>query len=219
MKATWKVVLLVLTIVMASSHAVLAQRTTANIYGFVKDSSGAVVPGITVQLTNELTGIEHRATTNEAGEFSATFLPVGRYTVRVEAQGFKTFIQRGLELTSGQQIRYPISLELGEVTQQIDVTAEAPLLQNASVQLNAGVTDLQIEELPTSRRDFTQLLTLQPGVVRSSTELFQINGLASAGISVTVDGVDAAGDPETNSVSMFQGRNFINVISREAIEK
>lgn len=196
-----------------------AQRTTANLYGIVKDSSGAVVPGIKVGLINELTGIGQEAGTDERGEFSATFIPVGRYTVKVEAQGFKTFVQRGLELGAGQQLRFSIVLQLGEVTQQIEVTAEAPLLQNAAVQLTDTVTRWQLDDLPLSRRDFTQLLTLQNGMARGSQELVQINGLASGGITVTVDGVDAAGDPETPSLSMFQGANQINVLSQEAIQE
>jgi len=196
-----------------------AQRTTANMYGIVTDSSGAVVPGIRVALTNELTGIGQEAGTDERGEFSATFIPVGRYTVKLEAQGFKTFVQRGLELGAGQQLRFSIVLQLGEVTQQVEVTTEAPLLQNAAVQLTDTVTRWQLDDLPLSRRDFTQLLTLQNGVARGSQELVQINGLASGGITVTVDGVDAAGDPETPSLSMFQGANQINVMSQEAIQE
>jgi hypothetical protein len=189
------------------------------LYGIVNDSSGAVVPGIKVKLINELTGIEQEVATDARGEFSATFIPVGRYTIKVEAQGFKTFVQRGLELGAGQQLRFPINLELGEVTQQIDVVAKAPLLQNAAVQLTDTIGRSQLEELPLSRRDFTQLLTLQNGIARGSQELVQINGLASGGITVTVDGVDAAGDPETPSLSMFQGANQINVMSQEAIQE
>ncbi len=195
-----------------------AQRTTANIYGVVQDVSGAVAPGVTVQLTNEQTGATVQATTDERGEFSATFIPIGRYTLVAEAEGFKPLRQTGLELTSGQQVRYPITLEVGAVTEQIEVVAETPLLQSASVELSGRLDNAQIVDLPTARRDFTQLMELQPGVVRTSTELL-INGLASNGISVTVDGVDAAGDTEVPSLSMFQGRNYINVISREAIEE
>jgi hypothetical protein len=198
---------------------VFAQRTTASIYGLIKDTSGGIVPGVTVQLTNDLTGVRRQTVTDGRGEFVVTFLPVGSYSLRAEAKGFKPVNQRGLELVSGQDIRHYITLEVGDLSQQVEVTAEPPLLQNASVQLSGRVTVQQVEELPASRRDFTRLLTLQTGVVRSSTELFQINGLASAGISVTVDGVDAAGDSETPSVSLFQGQNFINVVSREAISE
>ena len=205
--------------VLSWSNLAVAQRTTATVYGLVKDSSGALVPGITVTLTNELTNTEQKVTTNESGEFSATFLPVGRYTISVSAQGFKTFVQKGLELTAGQQIRYPITLELGEIIQTMEVTATTPLLQNASVQLNDSITPQQIQDLPQARRDFTSLLSLQTGVVRNTTEYVQINGLAGVGITVTVDGVDAGGDSESSSLSAFQGQNIINVLSQEAIQE
>jgi len=219
MKRNWLIPFLLLGGLLSLSNRAEAQRTTANVYGLVKDTSGAVVPGITVTLANELTGTEQKVTTNESGEFSASFLPLGRYTITVSAQGFKTFVQKGLELTAGQQIRYPITLELGEITEKIEVTAEAPLLQNASVQLTDNITPQQIQDLPQARRDFTSLLSLQTGVVRNTTEYVQINGLAGVGITVTVDGVDAGGDSESSSLSAFQGANLINVLSQEAIQE
>jgi hypothetical protein len=219
MRRRWFVSILLFCGLLSLTGVAVAQRTTANIYGLVKDASGAVVPGIAVTLTNELTNTKHEVMTNENGEFSATFLPVGRYTITVSAQGFKTFVQKGLELTAGQQIRYPVSLELGEVTERIEVTAEAPLLQNASVQLTDNITPQQIQDLPQARRDFTQLLTLQTGMVRNTNEYVQINGLAGVGITVTVDGVDSGGDSESSSLSAFQGANIINVLSQEAIQE
>ncbi len=219
MKGKWLFPVLLWGLLFSLCDVAVAQRTTANVYGLVKDTSGAVVPGITVTLANELTGTEQKTTTNEGGEFSATFLPVGRYTITVSAQGFKTFVQKGLELTAGQQIRYPITLELGEITEKVEVTAEAPLLQNASVQLTDNITPQQIQDLPQARRDFTSLLSLQTGMVRNSTEYIQINGLAGVGITVTVDGVDAGGDSESSSLSAFQGANVINVLSQEAIQE
>lgn len=211
--------LLLLSWMWLPGETALAQRTTANIYGLVKDSSGAAVPKINVTLVNELTGTEQEVTTNDLGEFSATFLALGRYTITVRAAGFKTFVQTGLELTAGQQIRYPITLEVGNIAEKIEVTAAAPLLQNASVQITENITPQQIQELPQARRDFTQLLSLQTGMVRNTTEYIQINGLAGVGITVTVDGVDAGGDSESSSLSAFQGANIINVLSQEAIQE
>src|SRR5262245_2384869 len=219
MQRNWVIAVLLVAGVLSSNGVARAQRTTANIYGLVKDNSGAVVAGIVVTLTNELTNAEQKVTTSESGEFAATFLPAGRYTISVSAQGFKTFVQKGLELTAGQQIRYPITLELGEVTEKIEVTAEVPLLQNASVQLTDSIAPRQIQDLPQARRDFTSLLSLQTGVVRNTTEYVQINGLAGVGITVTVDGVDAGGDSESSSLSAFQGQNIINVLSQEAIQE
>src|SRR5262245_56467158 len=208
-----------IAVLLATQNVVLAQRTTANVYGIVRDSTGAVTPGVTVQFINEQTGIQERVVTNEQGEFVANFLPIGSYTSLVEAPGFKTYRQRGLELSAGQQIRHVITLEVGEITQEIEVLADAPQLQNASVQQIASISTLQIQELPQAGRDFTRLLTLQAGAVRDTTEFLQINGLPGIGITVTVDGVDASGDPEGPSLSNFQGRNLINVMSQEAIQE
>src|SRR5262245_22377612 len=99
--------------------AALGQRTTANVFGTVQDGSGAVIPLVTVMFTNELTGAVHSAVTNSTGEFTAAFLPVGTYTVVVEAPGFKLLRETGLQLTSGQQVRYPISLAVGEVSEKV----------------------------------------------------------------------------------------------------
>src|SRR5262245_9646511 len=99
MKSRFLVPVLLLGWLGLIGHATFAQRTTANIYGLVKDSSGAAVPKIVVTLVNELTGTEQQLTTDELGEFSATFLALGRYTLTVQAPGFKTFVQKGLELT------------------------------------------------------------------------------------------------------------------------
>jgi Carboxypeptidase regulatory-like domain len=76
----------------------------------MKDTSGAVVPGIIVTLTNELTNTEQKVTINESGEFSATFLPVRRYTISVSAQGLKTLVQRGLELIADSKSAIPSRL-------------------------------------------------------------------------------------------------------------
>ena len=127
--------------------------------------------------------------------------------------------ESGIALTAGQQVRYPVQLQVGSVSERMVVTDTIPLLQNASVQTNDAVSRLQVDGLPQPNRDFTQLLTLQPGVERSSRELVRINGLASAGITVTVDGVDAAGNAETSLISMFGGRNEINIISQEAVSE
>ena len=211
--------LLLFCAVLFCSASALAQRTTANVYGLVKDESGAVIPGVTVRFTNEATNTEVTTTSNPAGEFSATFLPIGRYTIRAHADGFKTFLEKGLELVASQQLRYSITLALGQVNQQVEVTAEAPLLQNASVQLSDRLNRGQLDHLPATNRDFTALLTLQTGVAESKDKLYTVNGLASAGISITVDGVDASGNAESPLLGMFQSRNMINVISQEAIQE
>lgn len=106
-----------------------AQVTTATFYGIVTDPSNATIGGATVSLTNEGTGAITTKTTDEAGEFVFNFLPVGFYTLKIEAPGFKRFESRGLELQAAQNVRSSYSLEVGEITQTVTVTGETPLVR------------------------------------------------------------------------------------------
>lgn len=135
----------------------------------------------------------------------------------MSAQGFKTLRQTSIVLRAGEQLKYPVTLELGSTTEQITVTAEGAVLDNASPTLNDRISRLQLSELPQSRRDFTQLLGLQNGVRSATQGMISFNGLASGGATVTVDGVDGAGDIESSSTSMFNAFNYINVVGQEAI--
>lgn len=196
-----------------------AQVTTATIYGRILDPTGAVIPGASVTATNERTGAATSTTSNERGEFTLTFLPVGRYTVSIEAPGFKRQQQTGLELVAGQKTDLTFNLELGQISETITVRAEAPIIENASVSQSYRLSSLQYTELPQSRRDFTAFLALSTGFRFTRDGMMQFNGLASGGNSITVDGVDGSGITETPSAAMFQNFNTIKVISMEAIQE
>ncbi len=196
-----------------------AQRTTATLYGSVQDPTGAVVTQVVVTATANATRAKYTATSDDRGEFVLSFLPVGGYVLTAEAQGFKQYRQDKLELSSGQEIRFPITLEVGAVTEQVTVEAEAPVIQNAAATLRETINNSQVMELPQSRRNFTALLALQNGLRDSGDGRFQFNGLASAGSTITVDGTDASGDAEQNTTSFYLNFNFINVISQEAIQE
>ncbi len=204
---------------LAGVPASFSQRTTATIFGNVQDPTGAAVPRAKVTVANQATNAPYGAQSDERGDFTLHFLPVGRYRVDVEAQGFKVFTQTGLTLEAGQQVRYPVALEVGALTERVNVTAEAPLIENATSAQMARLSRLQLSELPQGRRDFTSLLALETGFRPGRQGLFQFNGLATGGSSVTVDGVDGAGDTETPSTTMFQDFNFIKVVSQEAIQE
>lgn len=190
----------------------LAQRTTATIYGLVEDSSGAPVPRADVKLVNVDTGAERAVTSGAQGELSVTFLSPGRYTLETEAGGFK-LRREELRVGSGDQLRHVVRLEVGDVRETVTVAAATPVLQNASPTLTDRINRGQVEALPQARRDFTQLLGLQAGARPSSQGAVTFNGLAASGQTVTVDGVDGAGDVETPSLSMF------NVVSQEAVQE
>lgn len=196
-----------------------AQRTTANLYGNVQDASGAVVPSARVTLSNELTATQFSASSDERGDYTFALLPVGRYSLRIEAQGFKAYTRSGLRLEAGQELRLVTTLEVGSPTETINVVGQAPLIENASAAANYRVSSLQFTELPQGVRDFTSLLALSTGFRWSREGMIQFNGLASGGNSVTVDGVDASANTESSSTAMFQNFNLIKVLSMEAIEE
>ncbi len=208
-----------LLILLLGASLASAQRTTATLFATVTDSSGAAIPGAIVTLTNPATGARLAATTGAAGDAVASFIPVGGYTMEVEAKGFKTHRLQDLTLSAGQQLRLPVQLEVGAMTDSVTVSSETPLIENATAAQNDRLSRLQLTELPQTRRDFAQLLGLQNGYRPSREGLIQFNGLASGGNSVTVDGTDGSSDSETPSTSMFQGFNFISVVSQEAIQE
>ncbi len=196
-----------------------SQRTTATLLGIVKDPSGAGVPAASLRLIDEAMGSRFAAETDQTGSFTMSFIPVGTYRIEAEAKGFKTYRNSDIVLSAGQQLQLTISLEIGMSTESVVVTAEAPLVENANATQSDRMTRLQLSELPQGRRDFAQLLGLQNGYRPSRDGLIQFNGLASGGNSVTVDGTDGSSDSETPSTSMFQGFNFISVVSQEAIQE
>src|ERR1700746_257510 len=104
-----------------SMGLVTAQVTTATVYGIVNDATGAVVPGAMVSLRNDATSENFSKVSDAAGEFGFQFLPVGTYTLRIEAQGFKALETSGITLTAGQQTRQTYQLDVGAVTETLKV--------------------------------------------------------------------------------------------------
>ena len=195
------------------------QVTTAAIYGTVIDSSGAAVPSASITATNTLTSAAWSATSNPEGEFTLTNLAVGSYTISVQAQGFKVAKETGLELTAGQRLRASYTLEVGATSESVTVTAEAALLNAATAEQRSNISTQQVQELPTSRRDWTSLLRLDTGVTTAGEGGLTLNGLPPASFRMTVDGTDAEGDPELPSLSMYQNFNYIKAVSLEAISE
>src|SRR3982751_3468886 len=106
----------------------VAQVTTATFYGLVRDPSGSMLPGATVTMTHEETGAARTTTTNGSGEFVVSALPVGPYEVKIELQGFKAHVRRGVQLTSGQSARETFELELGAISENVTVEGVAALV-------------------------------------------------------------------------------------------
>src|SRR6266568_8084894 len=195
----------VLTICLSLSAA--AQQISGSIRGTVLDPTGATVAGAIVTATQTETGLTRMSTTDRSGEYVLLELPVGHYQLRVEGRGFETYIQQGIVLDVNETATVPVRLVVGAETQQIDVQADAQLIQGTVTSLGKTVTEREVLDLPLNGRNFTQLGLLQPGVVPLTP------GLAEAGGSLR-DGQDYAVNgqrPESNNFLIDGANNFNGV--------
>ncbi len=187
-----------LALVFGLSNLAFAQdETTATITGQITDSTGAAIPNATIIVRNVSTGVERQAQSNEDGNYTVFPLIPGDYTITVEQQGFKKYVQN---LTLNAKDRRPVTvvLEVGALTETVTVTDEAPLIQDSSVSQGL-VSGTQVIELPLSNRNFLKLTELLPGVSSSlddessfgltSRADISINGMRRNGVNYLVDGV------------------------------
>ena len=141
-----------------------AQVSGATLSGTVTDSSGAVIPNAQVAITDVATGVTRTVSSGDAGLYSAPNLLPGTYEIRVTAMGFSTQVRKGITLTVGAQQGLDIKMQVGQVSQTVEVTTEAPTVELTSSTLNAVVNATTVRELPLNGRSWTDLATLQPGV-------------------------------------------------------
>ena len=170
----------------------------------------------------ELTGATRTSTTNDEGEVSFTFLSVGRYTLTISSLGFKEQTQTAIELVAGQRLRLSYRLEVGQVSEKVTITTEAPLINAVNAEQQVSHSTQEVRELPLARRDWTNLLNVGTGMrVRESGggTGVSMNGLPPGGLSLTVDGTQASSSSEETSLSQFGNFNLIKVVSLEAISE
>ena len=168
MKSFKTATLVILAVVLFAASA-SAQTATGGVNGTVADQNGAVVPGATVTLVNRATNIETRATASEGGYYTFVNVSPGTYILRVEARGFSAVQTSPFDVGVSQTLTQNVSLAVGAVTQTVEVTAGGELIQASSTELGTVIPERAIEDLPLNGRNFTQLLTLTPGVTPVST--------------------------------------------------
>src|SRR3982074_2929620 len=155
---------LVLSLCLICSTLMSAQSTGGRILGRVADSSGAVLAGVKVTLTNDATGVGRDTVTNDSGDYGFPQVPVGTYTLSFDLTGFKTNERKGIQVELNQVVTFNSTLQIGETKEVVEVTSEAPLVDTTSTQLGAVVNNRSVNELPLNARDSYQFLQLQPGV-------------------------------------------------------
>ena len=147
------------------SSALLWAGITGSISGIVTDPSGALVVGAAVTAVNTQTGVRAVIHTDKSGFYSFQDLSVGIYDLQVEQKGFKTFQQSRIVIDANSAIRIDVKLELGEVTEKVTVESQAVHVETQSTQMGEVINSQKMTAVPLNGRDFTNLLSLQPGVV------------------------------------------------------
>lgn len=148
-----------------------AQVVGGTFSGTVSDPTGAVIPNVQVSIKNTATGVNTNVTTNSAGLYEAPNLVPGPYEVTVTARGFQTEVRTGITLTVGAQQVLNVTLRVGQTTQTVTVTGQAPTVQLATSSISAVVNSTTVRELPLNGRSWTDLAKLQPGVAAVQTQL------------------------------------------------
>jgi hypothetical protein len=172
-----------------------AQTPTGSIEGVVVDTSGAVIPGVTVVITHEPTAAAREVTTDGAGVFRAPLLPVGPYTVKAALPGFKSFEQAGIQLSIGQTAALRIELAPGNITESVTVrgpiSATTPSVETTRSQMSSTVSEISVANLPVNGRNFIDFALLTPGVTRDvRTGDISFAGQRGTLNSLVVDGAD-----------------------------
>ena len=156
---------LLISLIFLSGIAVSAQVTTATIAGVVQDASGAVIPGVSITIKNVETGVTRTATSDEGGRYTVPELTLGDYEVQAQLPGFQTEVRSGITLTVGRVAVVNIALMVGQLSDKVSITAEAPLVESTTSAMSSLVDERTIRDLPLNGRSYDQLALLQPGVV------------------------------------------------------
>lgn len=157
--------LLLIAASLALQSYVWGQGTTATILGTVKDQSGAVLPGATVTATNLDNGLSRTAVSGSRGEYRLINLPPGNYQVHTELSGFQAEVRKGITLSIGSESVIDFTMNVGNITEQVTVTGDAPLVETSTATVSGLVDQNQMRDIPLNGRSFLELVPLQTGAV------------------------------------------------------
>ncbi len=183
-----------------------AQQGTTEVRGRVLDPQGAMLPGVTVTVRNQDTGMFRETVSGPDGTFIVGGIVPGRYELSAELQGFKKFLRRDVELEIGKTTSVDLPLEVGSLSEVVNVSAETPMLDVTSKEVGGNITSRELVELPTINGNFVGFVGLLPGIVPTiSTESFGSD-------SIAVNGQD----PRNNNYMLDGGNNNDDVIGQRA---
>ena len=197
--------IVLLGLALVAPRLAAAQAVTGTILGTVSDSTGAVIGGGKVTVTNVDTGLSRTVTSDAAGEYTVPQVPTGNYTVLAEMTGFKATALSNVQVGVDQRVRIDVTLEVGQMSESVTIEAQTPLVQTNSSELGTTVDEEQIKTLPLNGRNFVSLTRTVPGVARGipganidgagslawrASASFSANGQRARDNNYMLDGVD-----------------------------
>ncbi len=204
-KRSWVLVALCLTFCFAVPSFSQTQ-VFGTISGTISDKSGAVVPGAQITITNKSTGLSQTTKTNDSGYYVLSNLPSGKYDVTAEKEGFQRCTNTGVILDPAGNVALTCVMEVGQVTQVVEVSAQALVVTTQEAKVSRVINDTTVQELPVNGRNFASLLGLQPGVVQEfafnsnqNMGLFATQGTHVNGLRGDENNVQIEGSPSTRT--------------------
>ncbi|HEU5236112.1 MAG TPA: TonB-dependent receptor, partial [Pyrinomonadaceae bacterium] len=204
---TFSLVVVVLLFVGTTAVA----QSTATLQGTVKDQKGDVVPGAKVTARNQGTGIERTTQTDSEGNYQLAALPVGNYSIQVEMQGFKRQLANNLTIEVGRTVVRDFAMEVGDLEQSVTVSAETPVIENATTSVGQVINQRTVQEIPLNGRHFVDLGLLLPGSVTPPQNGFLTAPLRGQGSF----GLNTAGGREDTVNFMINGVNLNDMVQNQ----
>lgn len=201
----------------ATCGLILGQQPTGTISGSVADESGAVMPGVSVHITNKETGVRREATTSSVGTYTTAALQPGRYEVRCEATGFRTMV-REATVETGSTTTVDLQMQVGAAAEVVQVESAAAQIAYDSHKIDGVITRKQIEDLPLNGRSFLQLAFLEPGVTVGTQSTAQYNaqfGVSVLGGDSSRTNISVDGGNVRNPIEGQTGMNFSQEVVQE----
>ena len=207
-------------LILLLSYGVGYAQNTGAIVGVVKEATGAVIPRAAVKITNVGTGLTREVISDEGGRYVAESLPIGVYDITAEMSGFKRFAHKGIKLSVADRLSIDIVMEVGQVTEVVNVEGVAPVVQTETGALNYFISGNQVTELAVNGRNFVQLAQLVPGASSTSrsdtigvgvtgNKGVAFNGLGQGYSGWLVDGAQNTDVGNQNSLSTYPAMEAI----------
>ncbi len=196
---------LYVTALLCATTPALAQQGTAQLGGKISDAQGAVLPGVTIVISNEETGITREITSTAEGGYFASQMVPGRYRIAAKLEGFKALDRRGISLTVGQTTTLDLVMEVGGLAETLTVTGEAPLVDVTTAAVGGHISAEELSDLPSASRNYMAFVGNVPGTVfipsaEFLNDSFQANGQPTAANNIVFDGANNTDEQRGSNV-------------------